>query len=101
MPVKTVAPHLVETLVERHQQFLGFLEKRVGDRAAAEDLLQAAYLKSMEREGQLRDQESAVAWFYRLLRNAVVDHYRRKGAEADFRTLFSRAYRGSRAFGPS
>jgi len=29
MPVKTVAPHLVETLVERHQQFLGFLEKRV------------------------------------------------------------------------
>jgi len=23
-----------------------------------------------------------VAWFYRLLRNAVVDHYRRRGAEA-------------------
>jgi DNA-directed RNA polymerase specialized sigma24 family protein len=28
----------------------------------------------------LRDGESAVAWFYRLLRNAVIDHYRRNAA---------------------
>src|SRR5690606_13706155 len=35
-----------------------------------------------EKGAALRDEESAVAWFYRLLRNAVVDHYRRRGAEA-------------------
>ncbi len=29
----------------------------------------------------MRDEERAVAWFYRLLRNAVVDHYRHRGAE--------------------
>jgi RNA polymerase sigma-70 factor (ECF subfamily) len=28
----------------------------------------------------LRDEESAVAWFYRVLRNAVIDHYRRRSS---------------------
>lgn len=44
LSAKTAAPHLVETLAESHQQFLGFLERRVGDRVLAEDLLQAAYM---------------------------------------------------------
>ena len=29
----------------------------------------------------LRAADSAVAWFYRALRNAIVDHYRRRGTE--------------------
>ena len=28
----------------------------------------------------MRDGESVVAWFYRSLRNAVIDHHRRRGA---------------------
>lgn len=81
LSAKTVELQFVETLAESHQQFLGFLERRVGDRALAEDLLQAAYMKGIERGAQIRDEESAVAWFYRLLRNAVVDHYRRQETE--------------------
>ena len=57
-----------------------FLEHRVGDRGVAEDLLQAAFTKGLERADSLRDEEAAVAWFYRVLRNTVVDHYRRNGA---------------------
>jgi len=38
--------------------------------------------------------ESAVAWFYRLLRNALVDNYRRKGAEADFGDRFGLEQKG-------
>lgn len=64
-------------LVESHRQFLAFLERRLGDRALAEDILQDAFVKSLEKAESLRDDESAVAWFYRLLRNAIVDHYRR------------------------
>src|SRR6185436_11394196 len=67
-------------LVENRHAFLRFLERRVGDRATAEDLLQDAFGRAVERVGDVRDQESVVAWFYRLLRNAVVDHYRRKDA---------------------
>ncbi|WP_375770662.1 RNA polymerase sigma factor [Archangium gephyra] len=76
-----LSPAVVESLVGNHRRFLGFLERRVGSRAVAEELLQAAYVRTLEKGGDLEDGESAVAWFYRLLRNALVDHYRRQGAE--------------------
>ncbi|MES2642503.1 MAG: sigma-70 family RNA polymerase sigma factor [Myxococcota bacterium] len=69
-------------LVENHRAFIAFLERRVGDRVVAEDILQAAFTKGLERAGTLRDEEAAVAWFYRALRNAVVDYYRRNGARS-------------------
>jgi RNA polymerase sigma factor (sigma-70 family) len=71
---------LAERLVANHRQFLAFLERRVGDRAVAEDLLQEAFIKSLSKEPDDRDETSSVAWFYRTLRNAVIDHYRRSGA---------------------
>lgn len=84
-PDDTLLPanaEVVERLVRNHREFLGFLESRVRDRAVAEDILQAAFVKALERGGAIRDGESAVAWFYRLLRNALVDHWRRAGREA-------------------
>lgn len=65
-------------LVENHRAFLGFLERRLGDRALAEDILQDAFVRSIDKAGSVRDQESLVPWFYRLLRNAVIDHQRRR-----------------------
>ncbi len=73
---------VLATLVENHRVFLTFLERRLGDRALAEDLLQSAFAKGMERAAEIRDGEAAVAWFYRLLRNAVVD-FRRRRASAE------------------
>ncbi|HEU4334786.1 MAG TPA: RNA polymerase sigma factor [Candidatus Eisenbacteria bacterium] len=73
-------PEILQVLLENHRAFLSFLERRVGDRATAEDILQDAFVRGMERAGQLRDGEAAVAWFYRLLRNAVVDRWRRGAA---------------------
>ena len=78
---EALAPDVVTVLVDHHRRFLRFLERRVGSRAVAEDILQAAYVKGFERGGELRDSESAVAWFYRLLRNALIDHYRHQDAE--------------------
>ena len=72
---------VVATLVEHHRRFRDFLERRVGSRATAEELLQAAFVKGLERGGDLRDAESAVAWFYRVLRNALVDFHRHREAE--------------------
>jgi RNA polymerase sigma factor (sigma-70 family) len=73
-------PELTQQLVDNHRQFLGFLERRLGDRALAEDILQDAFVKSIEKPEDARDESSAVAWFYRTLRNAVIDHHRRTGA---------------------
>jgi RNA polymerase sigma factor (sigma-70 family) len=79
--MEPMSPDVIATLVEHHQRFRDFLERRVGSRAEAEELLQAAFVKGVERGGELRDGESAVAWFYRLLRNAVVDFYRHRDAQ--------------------
>lgn len=70
-------PELAQQLVENHRQFLSFLERRLGDRALAEDILQDAFVKTIVKDEDERDETSAVAWFYRTLRNAVIDHYRR------------------------
>jgi RNA polymerase sigma-70 factor (ECF subfamily) len=77
----------IQRLVESHRQFLAFLEKRVESRAVAEDILQSAFVRGLERGAELRDEESAVAWFYRVLRNATIDHYRHRAAT-------ERAYEG-------
>lgn len=68
----------LDALVDNHRTFLAFLERRVGTKETAEDLLQEAFGRAVTHISTLRDEESATAWFYRLLRNAVVDHYRRR-----------------------
>lgn len=67
-------------LLAERDRFLRFLESRVGSREAAEDLLQAAYAKAVERAGELREMEAATAWFFRILRSAIVERARREGA---------------------
>jgi RNA polymerase sigma-70 factor (ECF subfamily) len=67
------------TLLENHSRFLGFLERRLGSRDEAEDLLQDALVKSLDRAPPLAG-EAVIAWFYRVLRNALTDHYRRQGS---------------------
>ena len=75
-----VSADVLERLLQQRDKFLSFLQRRVESREVAEDILQAAFLRGIEKGGELRDEESAVAWFYRLLRNAVIDHYRSKAA---------------------
>lgn len=70
-------PAVTRALVENRGAFLGFLERRVGDRSLAEDLLQEAFARGLDKLESLRDDEAVLAWFYRALRNAVADHYRR------------------------
>lgn len=72
----------IEPLTPRHAEFVGFVEKRLHDRALAEDLVQSAYAHAIEKVETLRDEHAIVAWFYRALRNAIVDRSRRAGAEA-------------------
>lgn len=76
-------------LVENHRAFLRYLERRVGDRALAEDLLQDAFVRSVDRLSSL-PQEGLVPWFYRVLRNAAIDLHRRRAAEARALEAFAR-----------
>ena len=71
---------VLDTLLDNQRAFLAYLTRRVGDRALAEDLLQEAFAKTLARPEQVPDGEGLVPWFYRTLRNAAVDRFRRQGA---------------------
>ncbi len=78
LPVPQTTPEVVAGLVANHREFLRFVEQRVASRALAEEILQDAFVKSLDRAEEIR--ESAVGWFYRMLRNAVIDHHRRRAS---------------------
>lgn len=67
-------------LLENHRRFLSYLTKRVGDRALAEDILQDAFAKVAPHPEHAPTDEGLVPWFYRSLRNAAIDQFRRRGA---------------------
>jgi RNA polymerase sigma factor (sigma-70 family) len=73
-------PAPVAALLENHRAFLNYLERRVGDRALAEDILQDAFAKVVARPEQAPADEAVVPWFYRTLRNAAIDQFRRRSA---------------------
>lgn len=54
---------IAKVLADRHREFLGFLERRVGSAEIAEDLLQEAFTRGLSQADTVRDEESAVAWF--------------------------------------
>ena len=87
---KRSAGGVIGTLLENHRRFLTFLERRVGSREEAEEILQDAFVRGLQKADEIREDESAVAWFYRLLRNAVIDRYRRQTARQRSLEAYSR-----------
>lgn len=76
-------PELQTILTRNRDRFVAFLAKRMGgDVVEAEELFQSAILRSLEKGIPTEDEENAVAWFYRVLRNSLIDHYRHVGAIA-------------------
>jgi RNA polymerase sigma factor (sigma-70 family) len=71
-------PAPLSILLENHRAFLRYLERRVGDRELAEDILQDAFAKVIDRPDQAPPDEGVVPWFYRTLRNAAIDQFRRR-----------------------
>ena len=72
---------LLQKLLEHYQAFQAFLHQRVQDDALAQDLLQQSFLRAIQHHHTVRNDESVVPWFYRILRHAIIDYYRAHGAE--------------------
>lgn len=89
-PVPGDEPAPLAILLNNHRAFLRYLERRVGDRALAEDILQDAFAKVLDRPGQTPSDEGVVPWFYRTLRNAAIDQFRRRGAASRAVEAFAR-----------
>ena len=74
------ADQLATALNDQRNAFRAFLVARVGNDAEAEDILQNGLVKAVQRADDLQDHTKLTAWFYQLLRNAVIDHYRTRAA---------------------
>jgi RNA polymerase sigma factor (sigma-70 family) len=74
-------PEVMRLLLDNHARFLAFLKRRVGSADVAEDILQEAFVRGLGQSESIRNAESAIAWFYRVLRNAVTDHFRRQDSQ--------------------
>jgi RNA polymerase sigma-70 factor (ECF subfamily) len=94
------APAPVTLLLENHRAFLRFLERKVGNGALAEDILQDAFAKVVARPEQAPADEAIVPWFYRTLRNAAVDQFRRRGTADRALEAFARELETHEAPGP-
>lgn len=74
---------------------LGHLCRNGLDAGTAEDVLQNAFIKLMQRARQWRGEGSPNAWFWVIVRNTMIDHYRALKGEVtmggeDWETLIER-----------
>jgi RNA polymerase sigma factor (sigma-70 family) len=67
-------------LLKNVDEFTGFARKRLADPELAADAVQESLLKALKAADQIRDEENAKAWFYRILRRTIIDLYRRRDA---------------------
>ncbi|MGB7336991.1 MAG: RNA polymerase sigma factor [Salaquimonas sp.] len=76
-PKKPLAPALEVAMNAHYSDFKRYLQRRLPDKATAEDVLQNFYVRVMLSETQLRDERSAIGWLYTVLRSVLMDHFRR------------------------
>ena len=53
-----------------------YVHRRVGERQAAEDLLQEIFVRVQAHRGELREHDRVAPWVFRIARNVVIDHLR-------------------------
>src|ERR1700732_5244153 len=77
-------------LIERQNRFVSENLRRifvqiyriVGNVADAQDLTQEAFIKALQRQDQLKDEEKASHWLSRIATNTAIDFLRRHGRVA-------------------
>jgi RNA polymerase sigma-70 factor (ECF subfamily) len=74
---------LIDSLAGERARFVRLARSRVATEADAEDVVQRAMMRAAERAAQIADASRARAWFYRILRRAIVDHHRQEPRERE------------------
>ena len=67
-----------DALSQGYDRLRGYLIRRLGNAADAEDVLHGVILRAMEKAEALRDEDAIQGWLSRILASAIVDHHRRQ-----------------------
>jgi len=73
---------VMQELIDLRQAFHGFLSKRLGNAAFAEDLLQQCFMKAMAHFHSIKQMDKVIPWFFQILRHALIDYYRSQETDA-------------------
>lgn len=80
MTKTSLDPETERVWTDLRTRLFSFIRGRVPTREDAEDVLQEVFARIHESAGRLAEVESVSGWVYRIARNAVVDHHRRRDA---------------------
>ena len=73
----TEALQVVDALLTAHRgELLAFVERRLGTRGSAEDIVQQAALRAVQAADRLRDPQSGRAWLFKITRRLLADQLR-------------------------
>lgn len=86
---------LLTAICDDKSRWLATATRLVGDRNAAEDVLQNAFLSALARANELRSPELFSWWFLRVVKNAAIDFRRRSEAYQRVLGRFAHEFRSS------
>jgi RNA polymerase sigma factor (sigma-70 family) len=72
---------LATTLLTNLNAFQSFARRRIGDDALAADAVQESLYRALKSDREFAEENSALAWFYSILRNVLTDLHRRRASE--------------------
>lgn len=78
-----------------HGELYGFLRTRVNSDAAAQDILQSAFLRAHKQLAAGDTPEQPRAWLYQIVRNLIVDAHRRAAQQQSLAEKFAAELTGS------
>lgn len=79
-----------DILVANLQAFTAFARARLGDLQLAEDVVQDSIVKALNAANPPANDAETITWFYRILRNAIIDLHRRNAARRSAHEKLSR-----------
>ena len=82
-------PAVNQRLLAGKQEFLGYLCRRLGSHDEAEDVLQNFSLKVIRSSQSAGSEEKINAWMGQILRNTLIDHYRRRAVRQRAETAYA------------
>ncbi len=80
-PKILLVKHVEAPLLANLQTFVAFVRSRIGDAHLAEDVVQESLVKALAALNQPAREEDIIAWFYRILRHAIIDLHRRRAVK--------------------
>lgn len=87
-PPSAPAQFVAAAVARERDRYLSFVRRRVSRDEVAEDILQEATIRAFERASTLREELAFEGWFFRILRNAIIDFRRRNGVEVRGKDAF-------------